>query len=79
MKFRLKSKEVEAEQWFVSNPGDVELYERPRKVGTLVMMGEMKSPNFNILCDGDWIVTESDGTKFTCNNDLFLEMYEEVK
>lgn len=79
MKYRKKTYQVDAFQWFKeSNKDEVELFERPFTIGERIFVGKLKSDVFNLIADGDWIITDENGSVYTCKDEKFLDKFEAI-
>lgn len=74
MKYKVKTVEIEAEQWFPSG-GHIEG----------VYLADFYSPVVDTpegtvgISAGDWVITSTDGNKYVCRKDDFKNIYEEVE
>lgn len=72
-KYRIKPTTFEAEQW---SPGNAPIQ------GERNMYGKRFSDvggNSRLLRDGDWIITNDDGSRELCTDKTFKKQYEEAE
>ena len=83
-KFRKKPVIIDAYQWFVDDTNnDVELLEKPIRVGDLLFKGKIKTledtdESCHYVCESDWIITGVQGEKYACKHSIFIETYEKI-
>ena len=79
MKYRRKTPYVKAERFIKANSPWPEGVAFDDNIGTFFMWFYGQLGGGIDIKDGDWVVTESDGSRYRYTDEKFNEMYERVK